>query len=201
MPIWLRTSLKSVVAVLAAAGGLGLFVVAFLDSVAVPLPSVSDILLIDFSVSHPDRMPYYAVMTTIGSVIGCLVLYFVARKGGEAFFRRHEGPRAERIRKWVANNGFLTMLVGALAPPPTPFKGIVIAAGALEMPFRTFITALTIARLIRFFGEGYLAIRYGEQAKQVLEAHDVLASVIAIAAIVVFYVVVRLITRPEKAAA
>lgn len=200
LPVWLKSILSSIVAYLSAIGGVGLFVVAFLDSVAVPLPSVSDILLIDFSVKNPERMPYYALMTTIGSVIGCLVLFYVARKGGEAYFRKQEGARGERIRSWVKRNGFLTMLIGALAPPPTPFKGIVIAAGALEMPLRTFTTALILARLIRFFGEGYLAIHYGEQAKQVLEEHEVLASVITIVAIVVFYVAVRLIMRPAKTA-
>ncbi|HXQ98628.1 MAG TPA: VTT domain-containing protein [Candidatus Limnocylindrales bacterium] len=193
LPVWLQATIS-------AAGGLGLFVVAFLDSVAVPLPSVSDLLLIDLSIKSPLRMPYYALMTTIGSVIGCLVLYFVARAGGEAYFRKHGGARAERIHKWVARNGFLTMLIGALAPPPTPFKGIVIAAGALEMPLRTFTIALILARLIRFFGEGYLAIRYGEQAKHILEAHIVLVSVITIGAIVVFYGGARLILRPAKKA-
>jgi membrane protein YqaA with SNARE-associated domain len=193
LPVWLQATVS-------AAGGLGLFIVSFLDSVAVPLPSISDLLLIDLSIKNPLRMPYYAFMTAFGSVIGCLVLYFIARAGGEAYFRKHGGARANRIHNWVARNGFLTMLIGALAPPPTPFKGIVIAAGALEMPLRTFTFALILARLIRFFGEGYLAIRYGEQATHILVAHKVLVSVITIAAIVVFYAAARLILRPAKTA-
>ncbi len=194
----LRSLLTSLVSLLAAAGGAGMFVVAFLDSVAVPLPSASDLLLIDLSVKNHLLMPYYALMTTIGSVAGCLLLFYMARKGGEAYFRKHGGARVEQLHRWVTKNGFLAMLIGGLAPPPTPFKGVVIAAGALEMPVRTFALALILGRLIRFFGEGYLAVHYGEQATHILVAHKLFVSLIAIAAIVVFYVAARLIMRPIK---
>jgi len=114
MAVWLRSFLAHLASLLAAAGGVGMFVVAFLDSVAVPLSSASDLLLIELSVKNHLLMPYYALMTTIGSVAGCMLLYYIARKGGEAYFHKHGGTRVERLHRWVTKNGFLAMLIGGL---------------------------------------------------------------------------------------
>jgi membrane protein YqaA with SNARE-associated domain len=164
LPPWLQ-------AVVASAGGLGLFLIAFLDSSVLTFPVINDLLLIDLSIRFPARMPYYAAMATLGSVGGCMLLYYIARKGGEAMFHKHAGPRARHIHAWINRNGFVSILVTALLPPPTPFKVFVIAAGALEMPVRTFVLGLLAARAIRFFGEGFLAIRYGDQAGHFLVTH------------------------------
>src|SRR5579862_7818894 len=157
LPHWLQ-------AIVASTGGLGLFLIAFLDSSVLTFPVINDLLLIDLSVRFPARMPYYAAMATFGSVGGCLLLYYIARKGGEAMFSKHAGARAEKIRVWTKNNGFISIVLTALLPPPTPFKVFVIGAGALEMPVRTFVLGLLVARGIRFFGEGFLAVKYGNQA-------------------------------------
>jgi membrane protein YqaA with SNARE-associated domain len=164
LPRWLQ-------AIVASAGGLGLFLIAFLDSSVLTFPVINDLLLINLSIRNPARMPYYAAMAALGSVGGCLLLYYIARKGGEAMFQKQAGPRAQTIRAWIKRNGFLSILVTALLPPPTPFKVFVIAAGALEMPVQTFVLGLLAARAIRFFGEGFLAIRYGDQAGQFLLTH------------------------------
>src|ERR1700730_16493663 len=91
LPRWLQ-------GIVASTGGLGLFLIAFLDSSVLTFPVINDLLLIDLSIHNPSRMPYYAVMATIGSVAGCLVVYYMARKGGEAMFHKQAGPRAQTIR-------------------------------------------------------------------------------------------------------
>ena len=144
LPHWLQ-------AIVAATGGLGLFLIAFLDSSVLTFPVINDLLLIDLSIRYPSRMPYYAGMATLGSVAGCLLLYYLARKGGEAMFHKHAGPRARHIHAWINRNGFVSILVAALLPPPTPFKVFVIAAGALEMPVRTFVLGLIVARSLPLF--------------------------------------------------
>src|ERR1700682_723970 len=153
LPRWLQ-------AIVASAGGLGLFLIAFLDSSVLTFPIINDLLLMDLSVRYPARMPYYAAMATLGSVGGCLLLYYIARKGGEAMFRKNAGPRAERIQAWIERNGFVSILLTALLPPPTPFKVFVIAAGGAEVPVRTFVLGLIVARGLRFFAEGFLAVKY-----------------------------------------
>ena len=192
LPYWLQ-------AVVATAGGLGLFLIAFLDSSVLTFPVINDLLLIDLSIRFPARMPYYAAMATIGSVGGCLLLYYIARKGGEAMFQKQAGPRAQQIRAWIHRNGFLSILVTALLPPPTPFKIFVIAAGALGMPVRTFVLGLLAARAIRFFGEGFLAIRYGDQASRFLLTHKLEVAGIVLGVVLCLYVLSLIAFRPRRA--
>jgi uncharacterized membrane protein YdjX (TVP38/TMEM64 family) len=144
-------------------------------------------------------MPYYAAMATLGSVGGCLLLYYLARKGGEAMFHKHAGPRAQQIHAWIDRNGFLSILVTALLPPPTPFKVFVIAAGAFEMTVRTFALGLLAARAIRFFGEGFLAIRYGDQASQFLLTHKLEVAGIVVGAVLCLYLLSLVALRPQRA--
>ncbi len=173
-------------------GGLGLFVIAFLDSSVLPLPVINDLILIDLSVSNHGRMPYYALMSVVGSVLGCLALFVVAKKGGEAYFRKYAGPRSDKIRKWVQENEFMTVLVGALMPPPTPFKLVVIGSGAFNMSLRNFVIALTLARVIRYFGLGFLAVRYGDQAwNSCCSIKLSMSSVMLAIVLALFYLIVR----------
>ena len=188
LPHWLQ-------GIVASTGGLGLFLIAFLDSSVLTFPVINDLLLIDLSIHYPARMWYYAAMATLGSVGGCLLLYYIARKGGEAMFRKSAGPRADRIQAWTKRNGFVSILATALLPPPTPFKIFVIAAGALDMPVRAFVLGLTIARGLRFFGEGYLAVKYGDQGTQFLLTHKLEVAGIALGVVLALYVASRLAFR------
>jgi membrane protein YqaA with SNARE-associated domain len=147
-------------------------------------------------------MPLYAFMATLGSVLGCVVLYFIARKGGEAIFHKKAGKHGHAIRHWVEQNGFVGMLIAALLPPPTPFKFFVFAAGVFEVPLFSYTAAITIARLFRYFGIGYLAIRYGADAMPYLMHHKLQVSVFVISLVTVSYVLSRVLlkrrTRPEN---
>ena len=184
--------------IVAFAGGLGapgLFLISFLDSSVLTFPVINDLLLIELSMQHPARMPLYASMAALGSLLGCVLLFFIAEKGGEALFHKHAGHRAQAIHNWVVHNGFGGMLVAALLPPPTPFKVFVVAAGVFEVPLISFTSAIAIARVIRYFGVGYLAIRYGADALPYLGSHKWQVSVVVIALVVVSYVLSRLILR------
>jgi membrane protein YqaA with SNARE-associated domain len=190
--------------IVAFAGGLGapgLFLISFLDSSVLTFPVINDLLLIELCVQHPARMPLYAGMAALGSVLGCALLFFLARKGGEAFFRQKVGTRAETIRRWVEKNGFGGMLVAALLPPPTPFKFFVLAAGVFEMPLVSFASAIAVARFFRYFGIGYLAMRYGAQALPYLSAHKLQVAVAVIAVVITSYALSRLLLRGEKSEA
>jgi len=184
--------------IVAFAGGLGapgLFLISFLDSSVLTFPVINDLLLMELSMQHPARMPLYASMAALGSVLGCVVLFFIAEKGGEALFHKHAGHRAQAIHNWVVHNGFGGMLVAALLPPPTPFKVFVVAAGVFEVPFLSFTSAIALARVIRYFGVGYLAIRYGADALPYLSSHKWQVSAVVIGLAVVSYVLSRLILR------
>ncbi len=182
---WVQSSVATL-------GGGGLFIVAFLDSSVLTFPVINDLLVIDLSIQNPAGMPYYALMATLGSLAGCLFLYYLARKGGEAMFRRHAGSRAERIHAWMQRNGFLSVLLAAMLPPPTPFKVFVIAAGVFRVRVQAFIIALLVARGARYFGEGFLAVRYGEPARRYVMENKLLFALAILVVVLLSYLLSRL---------
>jgi uncharacterized membrane protein YdjX (TVP38/TMEM64 family) len=128
-------------------------------------------------------------------VLGCILLYYIAEKGGEAFFHNRAGRRARAIQHWVEKNGFGGILAAALLPPPTPFKIFVFGAGVFEVPVVSFTAAIAIARAIRYFGIGYLAIRYGDQALPFLQQHKLQVTVAIILLVAISYGLSLLILR------
>jgi membrane protein YqaA with SNARE-associated domain len=183
------------------AGGLGapgLFLISFLDSSVLTFPVINDLLLINLSVQRPERMMLYAAMAMLGSTLGCVLLYFLAKKGGEAVFHKKVGPRGAKIRHWVEKNGFVGMLVAALLPPPTPFKCFVLAAGVFEIPLLSFTSAIALARAVRYFAIGFLAVRYGAQSLPFLGQHKLAAAAVVIALVALSYAISRFILREEQ---
>ncbi|HWY44194.1 MAG TPA: VTT domain-containing protein [Candidatus Sulfotelmatobacter sp.] len=192
---WLSTWKNKIIVFASALGGPGLLLVSFLDSSVLTFPVINDLLLIDLSIQQPARMPLYAFLAAFGSVAGCVLLYFIARKGGEAFFHRKAGARANVIRHWVEKNGFGGMLIAALLPPPTPFKVFVFAAGVFEIPLFSFASAIALARVIRYFGMGYLAVRYGHQAMPFIAQHKLGIAIGLVLFVAASYGASRLILR------
>jgi len=190
LPNWLAGPVASL-------GGLGIFLVAFLDSSVLSFPIVNDLLVIHLSIQTPARMPWYALMATVGSVAGCVVLYSIARKGGEVWFRKRAGARAEHARQWVERNAFLATAIPAILPPPMPFKVFILAAGVFQVPLRIFVLALLLARGLRYFVEGFLAVRYGISAASWLLTHKLEFSLIALVLILVSYSLSRVFLRPR----
>ena len=172
--------------------------ISFLDSSVLTFPVINDLLLIELAIQHPARMVLYALLAAAGSVLGCVLLYFIARKGGEAFFHKKAGPRAQIIRHAVEQNGFLGMLVAALLPPPTPFKVFVLAAGVFEVPLWSFTSAVTLARLMRYLGIGYLAIRYGNEALPFLRQHKLQTAAFLVVFVALSYLASRLMLRKRQ---
>lgn len=168
-------------------GAVGMFIVAALDSSFLSFPQVNDLLIIYLSTKHPELMPYYASMTTMGSVVGCFVLYGVARKGGEVFLRsRFKASHVDRAMRLYQRHGLLAVVVPALLPPPTPFKLFVLLAGAAKVSPWRFGIAIAVGRGIRYFGQGLLAVVYGERAIELVRAHGVEVGIgLAVAAIAI----------------
>lgn len=188
LPPWLQSLVASL-------GGVGLFTAAFLDASVLSLPVINDVLVIRLSIRNPARMPFYVLMALLGSLAGCVFLYFVARKGGEIMFRRKVGARAERIRAWVRRNAFLSIAVPSILPPPMPFKAFVLAAGVFQMPMKVFVVALLVGRGFRYAAEGILAVRYGEQAVRYLLENKLRFTLVIGALIVASYVVTHFLFR------
>jgi membrane protein YqaA with SNARE-associated domain len=167
-------------------GGPGLFTAAFLDSSFISLPQINDILVVLMVTQHKAWMPYYALLATLGSVAGCYVIYLLAEKGGEAFVRKRlkSGP-LERTLALYKRHGLLALMVPALLPPPAPFKLFVIAAGLADVRPLQFVTAIFIARGLRYFALGVLAVYYGDAALGLMREHGPAVALTLVGLIVV----------------
>ena len=149
-------------------GAPGLFVLCLLDSTFVPLPSFADLLLIGLSMTNPHWMPVYVFLAVLGSTIGCVILYFISRRAGGRALRKFSPAKQKRVKDLIDRYDVLSVLVASLMPPPFPFKLFVISAGVFRFNLIRFTIAIFAGRLFRFLLEGYLAVRYGMQAKEVL---------------------------------
>jgi membrane protein YqaA with SNARE-associated domain len=168
----MKRLLAWVQSVAASIGGPGLFIIAFLDSSFLSFPQVVDLLIVTMAVQQPYLMVYYASMATAGSVAGCLALFTVARRGGEAWMHsRFRADRLMRARTLFERHGVLAVLVMSVLPPPAPFKLFVLLAGVSGMPWRRFAATVFVGRAVRYFGEGLLAIWYGRQVFEFLQLH------------------------------
>ena len=148
-----------------ALGGPGLFLVAFLDSSFLPLPGITDVLLVITVTRHPSGMLWYVAMTVVGSVFGCLALHYLGRKGGEALVRKKfTGEKVERAMAALQRNGVMAVLVPCLLPPPAPFKIFILLACVVGISATRLATAIAVGRGIRYLALGLLAVTYGERA-------------------------------------
>lgn len=164
----ISTSLARLSEFFIALGPFGLFSVALLDSTFVPLPSSADALMILLTTAHPRLMILYASLATAGSAIGCVILYYISRQAGSRALRKFSEAKQKRVKELIDRYDILSVLVASLMPPPFPFKLFVITAGVFRFSVIRFTIAIVAGRMFRFLLEGYLAIRYGAQAKQVL---------------------------------
>jgi membrane protein YqaA with SNARE-associated domain len=192
LPHWLQ----KLVAML---GGGGIFLVAFFDSSVLSFPFVADALVIESSIQRPERMPYYCAMAALGSLGGCVWLYLLAKKGGEAYFSRHAAGGAERIRGWVKRNAFVSTFVPAILPPPFPFKVFVLADGVFQVPLRTFVIALLLGRGLRYFAEGILAVRYGPVILRYALSHEAVLATSVFVTLAVLYIAGRWMFQGPRA--
>ena len=111
-------------------------------------------------------------MATAGSVAGCLAIYYIAEKGGEAFLRKRlKAGHVDRALALYRRHGVLALMVPALLPPPAPFKLFVLAAGVADVRPWQFVWAIAVARGARYLALGILAIYYGEAALELMRTH------------------------------
>lgn len=163
-----------------ALGGPGLFLVAFLDSSFLSLPEINDLLLIWMVTRHKARMLYYASAATLGSVAGCLVLYYFGRRGDAWITRRFGAARVEWAMAAVQRYGVMAVLIPSLLPPPAPFKIFVLLAGVAGISVSRFTMAIAIGRGIRYFGEGLLVLWYGDRAIEFIQTNGKAISLVVV---------------------
>lgn len=186
----MKSFLQKLTATLVSFGPAGIFLITLIDSAGVPLPGGADLLLVLLSSRNPALAPLYAGLAVLGSLLGTMFLYYLARKGGEAFLdRRTATGRGARFRHWYQKYGMVTVFVPALSPVPMPMKIPVFCAGALGVPPSRIATVVGAARVIRYGGLAWLGTKVGENSMAVILAYKwhLLGGVLALAAALAGY--------------
>jgi len=178
-------------------GAFGLFMLALLDSTFVPLPSSADALMLLLSTTNPSWMLLYAFMATAGSALGCLILYLISRRAGARALNRFSEKKQAKVKNWIERYDMFAVLAATLMPPPFPFKVFVVSAGVFRFSLLRFMLAIIVGRGFRFLLEGYVAVRYGAQAKEIIAKYYPWIALGLVIAIVVFVLLRQKFKRPE----
>ncbi len=180
---WLERYVLGLPAYLAAPA---MIVIGALDSSLLSLPEINDYLVVARCFKNPSAAFYFPLFAAAGSVIGCSILYSIMRRGGQAVLRRRFSPESiQRVERAYARFGFLAIAVPAILPPPLPFKVFVATAGTLEYPRWRFLLTVMLARSLRYYVEGILAVFYGRRVLLFLRDNGlVIISIVATLALI-----------------
>ncbi len=168
----MKTFLQSLASLLLSWGPWGILLLAIIDSAGIPIPGGVDALVVLIA-SQSARSGYIsAALAAVGSTAGSFVLYYLARKGGEAYLHdKTQHGWGKRFRHWFLHYGLLTVFIPALLPIPLPMKIPVLCAGALGVRRRSFLLVVFAARIPRYFGLAYLGAEMGNYPLLYLRSH------------------------------
>ncbi|HEY5837605.1 MAG TPA: VTT domain-containing protein [Pyrinomonadaceae bacterium] len=179
-------------------GPFGLFAIAFLDSVMVPMPGGVDAVLLLLAAARPTGLLIYVAAATIGSTIGCVALYRLSQRAGKKALSRFSESKQKRVKDLLDRYDVMSVLVASLLPPPFPFKLFVVSAGVFRLNLMRFTLAVAGGRTFRYLLLGYLAARYGDQAKELLTRYYPAIGITLAVLIVLFFVAKALIRQSGK---
>ena len=157
-------------------GAWALFVLAFAESSFFPIPP--DVLLIALCMGCYKRSMWFAVVCSVGSVIGGAAGYLI----GWQFFEIIGEPiintfASKELYHQVEGHfqEYGVWIVGTAGFTPIPYKVFTIAAGAFHMNFISFILVSALSRSARFFlVAGIIQItykRYGEKIQSWIDRY------------------------------
>jgi membrane protein YqaA with SNARE-associated domain len=191
---------RFIVAVPVYVAGPAMILIGALDSSLLSLPEINDYLVVARCYAHPQSAFFFPIFPAIGSVLGCLLLYTIFSRGGLAVLhRKFRIDRVQKVERAYARFGILALAIPALLPPPLPFKIFIATAGALQFPRRKFLLTIMIARSLRYYTEGILAVYYGRRVLEFMKDNGLLIISIVAGLVVVGIVVYLLSSRGRQA--
>lgn len=175
---------------------LALFLIAVAEASFFPIPP--DVLLIALGVSIPSRAFRYALVCSVGSVLGGCLGYLI----GYELFEVMGRPIINFYGLWdefnyvntrFHENAFLALAVAGFTP--IPYKLFTIAAGVCKINFLTLVLASALSRSARFFAEGALIYLFGERVRVFIERYFNILSVVFVVLLVLGYVALKFLAR------
>ena len=177
-------------------GPFGLLILGILDSsFLLFLPLGNDLLMVALTARKHVMLPVFAVMATAGSVLGCALTDWVARKGGEKGLEKIiAGRRLNYVKRKVKHSAGKALVFACLMPPPFPFTAFVAGAAAFQYPRKKLLVTIALARFARFSILGLLAIAFGVSILRLAKTPEVQTAILALAVISVVGSIVSVVS-------
>jgi len=173
-------------------GSLALILLAFAESSFFPVPP--DVLLIALAISIPRKSYFYALQTTVSSVIGGMLGYYIGMAlmdiiGWKIIDFYNAREIFTELFKTFNDYNFWAVLIAAITP--IPYKVFTISAGAASANFGVFMLASVLGRAIRFFGVGTLIYFFGERIRNFIDKYFNLLSIVFVILLVGGFVLIK----------
>ncbi|MEE9219242.1 MAG: YqaA family protein [Acidobacteriota bacterium] len=171
-----------------------LLAIAFMESSFFPVPP--DVLLIAMAFARPGRAFRYALLCSVGSVLGGMFGYLI----GLQFLEWLGKPILSALRLWEEYarvqelyQRYDVWAVGLAGFTPLPYKLFTIAAGAFRIDFLPFVLASALSRSARFYGVAWLVRRFGPSMREWLERSFGLATIVFALLLIGGFLLVKLL--------
>ncbi len=175
----------------------GLILVSFADASFFPIPP--DVVLIPLAIANPENALLYALYSTIASVFGALLGWFIGKKlGRPVLVYLFSEKRVQKVEEYFNKYGAMALLVAGLTP--VPYKIFTIFAGVTGVRIRVLVLWSIIGRGIRFFLEGTLILTLGAKAKPFIEQNFTMLSIAAGGVLILIYVIYLFIKNKKQRA-
>lgn len=164
-----------------------------LDSSLLSLPEVNDYITIARVANNPHEVYYFPLFPAIGSMVGCLLLYHIAKRGEQFVSRRFHPRQLDRVKGIYRRWGLIALIIPALLPPPMPFKVFVVTAGVLGYPVGRFALVIMIARTIRYYFWGTLAYFFRDEVRKMIDwlGGNMLEILLAVLIVLAIFLIIR----------
>ena len=173
-----------------------MFALAFAESSFFPIPP--DVLLIALGISIPAKSFRYAIICSIGSVLGGMFGYLIGWQlwqwVGDFFFNylgflKFTRENFDKVQQLYNQNAFWAMFSAAFTP--IPYKVFTIAGGVFKIDFGIFLLASAIGRSLRFFAVAAIICFGGEPTKKFIDRYFNLLTIIFFIALVLGFVTIK----------
>jgi len=175
-------------------GSWALFLLALAESSFFPVPP--DVLLIALAISIPARSFRYALICSVGSLLGGVIGYLIGYQFMDligmkivefyGFTQQYAavGDLYDRYNAWA---------VGIAGFTPIPYKVFTISAGAFKINFIVFFIASAISRSARFFLVGWLIHAFGPEIRLFIDRYFNLLAIVFVVLLIGGFIVIKYI--------
>jgi len=165
-------------------GPFGLFFLSFIEASFFPVPV--ETLLFVLAFANPELAIYFALIATIGSVLGGIFGYYIGYVGKMAILEKlFSKSKIEKMHNMFNKYGWLSVFIGGFTP--LPYKLFTIGAGVFYIDMKKFVSASIASRGFRFFAEGILIMLYGEQIADFFNKNFNLITIIIVVLLILGY--------------